>query len=154
MRSDDPVSQQPQPTISSSEDDLARIEGDSGTESSYPIQQNPTLTPRDNRSGLAITAFILSILGFLTGFLIIGIFLGLIGLILGIVSLAKKRGGKGFAIASIVMGGITLLFTPIILAIIFTSYQGVQQRAKDAQTHAESKYNSQNNTFNDSHSQE
>lgn len=67
--------------------------------------------------GLAISSFVLSILGFLT----CGI-TALIGLILGIVSLVRirkgKASGRGFALSGIILSGLVLLLIPIAVGLL------------------------------------
>lgn len=74
-------------------------------------------------SGMAITALLLGIFGFLTGVFGIGLLLAIVGLILGIIALTQigKPGqadkGRGLAITGIVFSGLTLLIMPIALMI-------------------------------------
>ncbi len=72
--------------------------------------------PRDLKQGMAIASMIMGILGcFLTA---------IPGMIMAILAYKKVKrepfvyGGKGFAIAGIVLNGIQLLFTPVIIGII------------------------------------
>src|SRR5262245_6835275 len=75
----------------------------------------------DNRkSGLAIASMVLGILGFVTAFFLIGLFMAPVGFILGIVALVKAKrrpfeyGGKGFAIAGVaICSAILFLYVPI-----------------------------------------
>lgn len=63
-------------------------------------------------SGLAIASLVLSILGFLGSWFVLGGLFALIGLVLGIIALVKTRkgaGGKGMAIAGVVLSSISLL---------------------------------------------
>lgn len=82
------------------------------------------------KSGLAITSMVLGIIGcFLTS---------PIGLILGIVAIVKANrrpseyGGKGFAIAGIVLNGIGLLFLPVIAAIAIPNLLAARRAANEA----------------------
>ena len=52
-------------------------------------------------SGLAVTALVLGICGIVP---CLGVLLGLIGIVLGIVALARNAGGKGFAVGGIIAG--------------------------------------------------
>ena len=75
------------------------------------------------KRGFAIASLILGILS-CTICCAIGAVLGVIGLILGIVSLAQKRGGKGLAIGGVVTSGIG-----IFIAGCFTGFpRGIQGR--------------------------
>ena len=101
---------------------------------STPAQPQPaTLAPAAPirpSMGLAITAFVLSILGFLTSWIGIGILLALVALVLAIVSLSKRLGGKGLSIAAIVISGLALVSGFILLAITIVAYNGIQARAE------------------------
>lgn len=62
-------------------------------------------------SGLSITSLVLSILGFLTGWLAFGIFFDFLGVIFGILAIVigKKRNVScGMAIAGIIIGALGL----------------------------------------------
>ena len=93
--------------------------------SDYANHGSPTHGQRSRLSGMALTSMILGIAGLpLVLCFGAGGLLGLIGLILGIVSLIsinKSPGqfsGKGFAITGIVTGGVSLLGVPLALAIM------------------------------------
>jgi hypothetical protein len=122
----------------------------SETQPTTEPQQPPVVTPIvaepvvHGSKALALSSLILGIFGFLTGFLGIGILLGLIAVILGIISLANKRPSKGMAIAGIIVGALALLLGPIALSITFAAYNGIQQRALDQQ--AQSQLQSQSTT--------
>ena len=81
--------------------------------------QQQTTKPQSEKKGMAIFALILSILGFFTSLFLIGGLFGFIAIILSIVVLAKKKGGKGMAVAGLVCGIIAL-----IPSIIFISFVG------------------------------
>ncbi|MBP3249220.1 MAG: DUF4190 domain-containing protein [Ruminococcus sp.] len=66
-------------------------------------------TPNSFKKGFAITSFVLGLLGLLCCFCGLGWILAPLSLIFGIISLATKRGGKGLAIAGVVLSAITLL---------------------------------------------
>ncbi|MGV3149717.1 DUF4190 domain-containing protein [Rothia sp. 11273D007AR] len=64
--------------------------------------------------GLAITSLILGILSFLSGWVVLGGILGIVGLVLGIVALRKTKtggGGKGLAITGIVFSSLGILIS-------------------------------------------
>ena len=66
--------------------------------------------PVEEKKGLSIASMILGIVGLVAWCLpIVGFPVCLTGLILGIIGI--KKGGKGMAIAGIIMCSITLLFT-------------------------------------------
>ena len=68
--------------------------------------------------GLGIAAFVLSVIGFLTAFLIIGIFLDIAAIALGVIALIlakKKPFRRGFSVAGIVISGVSLVLYAILL---------------------------------------
>lgn len=72
-------------------------------------------------SGLAIASLVLSILGFLGSWFVLGGLFALIGLVLGIIALVQTRkgaGGKGMAIASVILSSLSMLIA-IGMSIIF-----------------------------------
>ena len=81
---------------------------------------------------------VLGILGFLTAFLLIGLLFAPVGLILGIVALAKIKkkphfyGGQGFAIAGIVTSSMIVLIFPIIAAIAIPNLLAARRMANEA----------------------
>ena len=81
--------------------------------------------PVEEKKGLSLTSMILGIAGFLAWCIpLVGFPVCITGLILGIIGI--KKGGKGMAIAGIIMCSITLLLTlgnSILGAIIAASEQ-------------------------------
>ena len=73
---------------------------------------NSTPAPVQGGPGLAIASMVLGICGVVFGccFYWIAFVLGVIGLILGAVALAKKTRGRGMAIAGLVLSIITIAF--------------------------------------------
>lgn len=68
--------------------------------------------PVEEKKGLSLTSMILGIVGFLAWCIpLLGFPVCITGLILGIIGI--KKGGKGMAIAGIIMCSITLLLTII-----------------------------------------
>jgi len=100
--------------------------------SAYGYQQDP----RSQKKGLAIASLVLGILAIVTFWTAVGgIVLGLIGLILGIVAILGankgRNGGKGLAIAGVVVSVLGLLAGAawgIFLGAIFTSDDAQQLR--------------------------
>ena len=76
-------------------------------------------------SGLAITSLVLGILGPLT----CGI-TALFGLILGVVALAKAKGGRAIAIAGVVVSAFFLLIMPLLLAMLLPALAAAKQKAQ------------------------
>jgi len=70
-------------------------------------------------SALAIASLILGVIGLLSGWLIFGGALGLVGVILGIVALVKVKNGtasgKGMAIVGIVTGALGMIVAVVVL---------------------------------------
>jgi len=85
------------------------------------------------RSGLAITALVLGILG-----LVFCPLVGIVGLILGIIATVRagrepqRYGGKGMAIGGICTGAAGLLFVPMLLAILLPSLSRAREITKRA----------------------
>ena len=69
-------------------------------------------------SSLAISCFVLSLVGFLTGWIFIGFIFDAAGIVLAIISMAKHKGGKGFAIAGLVISIVSIVSTLIIYFMI------------------------------------
>jgi prepilin-type processing-associated H-X9-DG protein len=92
---------------------------------------------RERRTGLAMASLVLGIVGFCT----VGI-AGIVGVILGIVALVKASNepqvdrGKGFAIAGIVTGAVSLLSSitvvPMMIAILLPSLSHSRELARRA----------------------
>ena len=69
---------------------------------------------------MGVAALVFGILGLVTCWVpFLGILLGLIGLILGIVSMIKKSGNKAFGIIGIVLGGIGMIICVAITILVF-----------------------------------
>ena len=110
-----------------------------------PLQQ-PKQAPANTSKGLAVTSLILSIVGFLTGWLGIGVIFAIIAIVLGIISLVKKRGGKGMSIAGIIISSLTLISAPFVIAISLVAYNGIQERAKEATSNTSETNNAKDST--------
>lgn len=71
--------------------------------------------------GMAIASLVLGILAFIAGWTVFGGALGLVGLVLGIIALRNVKhggGGKGLAIAGIILSALGLI-SAIIMAVLF-----------------------------------
>lgn len=90
----------------------------------YPPQQ---YVPVQKTSGLAVGALVCGIVGFVIPPV------GLVGLVLGIVALSKRRSptepGKGQAIAGVVCGGLSLLMLPCLISILLPSLNRARESA-------------------------
>jgi hypothetical protein len=106
-----------------------------GAASTPPPRQNyyqpqyQTYQTAKQKSGLAIASLVLGVIGCF--------FTSPIGLILGIVAMVKARrhphqyGGKGLAIAGIVLNGLGLLFLPVIAAIAIPNLLAARRAANE-----------------------
>jgi hypothetical protein len=96
----------------------------------YQQQQYQSYQTSKQKSGLAIASLVLGILGCF--------FTSPIGLILGIVAMVKANrhpseyGGKGLAIAGIVLNGLGLLFLPVIAAIAIPNLLAARRAANES----------------------
>lgn len=77
------------------------------------------MEPYEKKNGLGIVSLILGIVGFLTGFILIGIFLDIISIILGIIAIVSKKHKSGLGIAGLVIASIGLLLM-ILIGFIFS----------------------------------
>jgi len=70
-------------------------------------------------TGFATAAFVLGLCGFIP---LLGMLLGLLAVVFGIIALARSVGcgRKGFAIAGIVIGAVTMIVQPILLVAVVT----------------------------------
>lgn len=98
---------------------------DPPTYAPHPSQQPP---PVRGSNGLATAGFVLGLLGMLLSWIpvinIIGIILGVLGVVLAGVGLAKSKranAGKGLAIAGIVLGGLAVLFAILVNAVFVSA---------------------------------
>jgi type IV pilus assembly protein PilA len=92
-------------------------------------------TPAKLKQGLAITSLVMGIVGMVICFL--GLLGAIPGLICGIVAVKKANrnpmeyGGKGMAIAGIVINGLLLLMVPVILAIAIPNLFAARKAANE-----------------------
>ena len=98
-----------------------------------PQQNQPSLPAQQKASGLAIASMVVSIVGLVLSAVFIGGLIGLVGLILAIVSLAKKKAGRGFAIAGVIIGAVAIISGVLFGLITIVAYDGIQQRARESQ---------------------
>lgn len=87
-------------------------------------------------SGLAVASMVIGIISFLLSCCYGGI-LGIIGLILGIVSVAGHKGGKGMAIAGIIMSALSIAITLLTLLIGISALDEVNKRENSTETTTE-----------------
>ena len=99
-----------------------------------PVQPAPS-----GSKGLAIASLVLGILGFLTGFIGIGILLGLVAVVLGVIVLVKHHAGKGMAIAGLITGGLAVVFGGLFFLISLTALSGIQDKALESLCEAQAR---------------
>ena len=81
-------------------------------------------------SGLAVAALVLGICGLIP---VLGLILGLTGVILGIIVLAKKSPGQGLALGGVAVGAVgVLLLNPLLVAILVPAVGRARELAKRA----------------------
>ena len=107
-----------------------------------PVPSAP-VPPAEAPKGMAITALVLAIVGFVIGLIpFIGAFLSfpllVAGIILGIIVVAKHKPGRKFGIASIITGGVGIVVSSILFLAFITlvSYNGITERANEARQEA------------------
>jgi prepilin-type processing-associated H-X9-DG protein len=83
----------------------------------------PPPAPPAGGTGLATAALVLGIMG------LVLFPLGLIALILGLVAMAKNRPGREYALAGIVLGGVSIFVAPIMAAILFPVFARAREKA-------------------------
>lgn len=86
------------------------------------------------KSNVPVIAFVLSIIGFILSFIVIGIVPSVIALILGIVSISKKSDRKGLCIASVVISIFTIIL--FFILIVFTQVdtdENITENSKEVQ---------------------
>lgn len=93
----------------------------------------PSQTQPASSKGMAIAALVIGIIAFCTGFIGIGILLGVVAIILGAISLVKHQPGKAMAISGIVLGVIAILVGGLLFLITMVAYNGIQERAEQTQ---------------------
>ena len=79
--------------------------------------------PRRKQNVLAIIGFILSLVGFLSGEVYLGIVLSIAGLVLGAIGLKKVKElgkGKAFAIVAIVVGAVGIVLNVVLIVLTLT----------------------------------
>jgi hypothetical protein len=92
------------------------------------MPSNPQTVAQPGK-GLAVAALILGLVGLIP---MLGFIPAILGIILGIVVMSKKRPGKGMAIAGIVLGAVGLVASPIILYPALTRALEMTRRASCA----------------------
>lgn len=94
-----------------------------GFDNNNNFNPNNQFNPQNNESKtMAIIALVLSIIAFLGICFCIGLPFGIAALIISIIVLAKKKNGKGMAIAATIISSIAVLISAIMVAVIVPMY--------------------------------
>lgn len=119
-----------------------------------PGQQPPA--PVKGSNGLATAGFVLGLLGLLGSWIpflnIIGIILGVLGVVLAGVGLAKSKkvnAGKGLAIAGIILGVLAVIFAVLINAVFVSAVDEAVDETTSTSVKAPSKSNKDKTASND-----
>ncbi len=108
-----------------------------------PVVESNILT--NSSKMLAIWALVLAILGFISGiFWFISVPIAVIALILSILTLVKRKAGKGLAIAAAVIAGITLVIAPFWILTSLANYNATREKAQQMLIEAQERESSQN----------
>ncbi len=99
--------------------------------------QQPGYPPAKQGSGLAIAALVVGILAVLSGITVLGgILLGLVAIVLGAIASSKAKkgtgGGRGMAIAGIVLGVLGLVIAGAIIALGVSIFGDINSCVDDA----------------------
>lgn len=94
----------------------------------------PQYQPPVGSSGLAIASLVLGIVGLTTSWFLVGLPLAIIGLVLGIISLVKRKPGSGMAIAGIITGAIGIVIGGLLLVLTTLAYQGFNQQTESTKS--------------------
>ena len=66
-------------------------------------------------AGFATACFVLSLLGFLTGWMLIGLGLDIAAIVFAVICISGNHEGKGFAVAGLVISSISIIISVIIV---------------------------------------
>lgn len=103
------------------------------------IQNNQTAT-ENQQSGLGIAGMIIGIIALLLSCILIGGFIGIIGLILSIIGVSQKNKKTGMAVAGIVLNVIAIIIMIIIFAIAGTDSEKSTSATSTPETQTISSY--------------
>ena len=124
------------------------------THAPHPGQQPPA--PVKGSNGLATAGFVLGLLGLLGSWIpvlnIVGIILGVLGVVLAGVGLAKSKkvnAGKGLAIAGIVLGVLAVIFAVLINAVFVSAVDEAVDETTSTSVKAPSKSGKDKTASND-----
>ena len=84
------------------------------------------------RAGLAIASLVLGILAFLSSFFVVGALFGLVGLILGLVHLARKQGRNGLAWTGIGLSSVSIVISVAMVVVAVKFIEPKMQELKAA----------------------
>ena len=98
---------------------------------STPVNRYPAPQAGGASNGLGIAALILAVVGLCVPFL------GLVGLVLGIVAISKARNeGRGLAIAAIAVGAVSFLMSFLLIGLLLPALGRARQSAMELQSSA------------------
>ena len=98
---------------------------------STPVNPYPAPQAGGASNGLGIAALILAVVGLCVPFL------GLVGLVLGIVAISKARNeGRGLAIAAIAVGAVSFLMSFLLIGLLLPALGRARQSAMELQSSA------------------
>jgi prepilin-type processing-associated H-X9-DG protein len=103
------------------------------SDQSSPISSVPPAVPQTKTSGLAIASLVLGILGVTCLLPVIGALLALIFGVIAVIRISNSGGrmrGQGQAIAGLALGGVGLLFIPILAAMLLPALAQAQEKAR------------------------
>ena len=94
---------------------------------------------RELKNGLGIASFVIGIIGFLTGFIAIGMYFDIIAVILGVIALVSKKNKKGFAIAGLLIAASGFIIMMFLVDVFDGSDKTKTTKNKSVQTTEETK---------------
>lgn len=94
---------------------------------------------RELKNGLGIASFVIGIIGFLTGFIAIGMYFDIIAVILAVIALVSKKNKKGFAIAGLLIAASGFIIMMFLVDVFDGSDKTKTTKNKSVQTTEETK---------------
>ena len=94
---------------------------------------------RELKNGLGIASFVIGIIGFLTGFIAIGMYFDIIAVILGVIALVSKKNKKGFAIAGLLIAASGFIIMMFLVDVFDGSDKTKTTKNKSVQTTEDAK---------------
>lgn len=91
----------------------------------------------DQKAGLGIAALVLSIVGFLTGFIGIGIIFDIIAIILVLIAIISKKQKSGLGVAGLVLGAVAIILNLFVFSAIDSALGGNDKSSSDSTSKTE-----------------